>query len=78
MATTLRVVTAHRPPFVFQNNYGGGGVPFYGMLIDLLPLLFQYANMNVTLDYYYTPLDAGGVQLPNGSWNGETVLEPLK
>lgn len=74
MATNLRVVTAHRPPFVFQNTYGDGmGVPFYGMLVDLLPLLFQYARMNVTLDYYYTPLDAGGVLLPNGTWNGKTI-----
>eukprot|EP00243_Klebsormidium_subtile_P013209 TRINITY_DN8558_c0_g1_i1.p1 TRINITY_DN8558_c0_g1~~TRINITY_DN8558_c0_g1_i1.p1 ORF type:complete len:528 (+),score=86.28 TRINITY_DN8558_c0_g1_i1:336-1919(+) len=71
MATNLRVVTAQRPPFVFQNTFGDGtGVPFYGMLVDLLPLLFQYANMNVTLEYYYTPFDAGGVLLPNGTWNG--------
>jgi hypothetical protein len=70
MATPLNVVTVQRPPFVFKNMHGDGtGVQWYGMLVELLPLLFQQAQMNVTLNYYQSPFDAGGV-LVNGTWTG--------
>ncbi|GAQ82471.1 glutamate receptor [Klebsormidium nitens] len=42
------------------------------MLVELVPLLFQYANLTVTPRYYESPLPIAGDLLPNGTWNGVT------
>ena len=59
----LRVVIAHRPPFVTTQNIslGQNGVPnYWGMLIDLLPLLLKKANISTDYEYYVAPANSGG------------------
>ena len=59
----LRVVIAHRPPFVTTQNIslGPNGVPnYWGMLIDLLPLLLKKANISADFEYYVAPANSGG------------------
>ncbi|KAK9918578.1 hypothetical protein WJX75_005119 [Coccomyxa subellipsoidea] len=68
--SVLRVVAAHRPPFVFIDGSRTGNAAFYGFLVDLLPLLFQTAGLgNYTLQYYNST-NEGGERLQNGTWTG--------
>ena len=67
--TVLRVVAAHRPPFVFYNG-NRSSFQFTGMLVDLLPTLLGYAEINPKLEYYNAPQNEGGTLLDNGSWTG--------
>ncbi|BDA49267.1 Glutamate receptor 2 [Coccomyxa sp. Obi] len=69
-SSVLRVVAAHRPPFVFIDSSRSGNAAFYGFLVDLLPVLFQTAGLgNYTLNYY-TSTNSGGEKLDNGTWTG--------
>ena len=68
--STLRVVAAHRPPFVFYNgNRTRADLQFTGMLVDVLPTLLGYARISPTLQYYNAPENVGG-SFVNGSWTG--------
>ena len=68
--SVLRVIAAHRPPFVFYNGNSNGGLQFTGMLIDLLPTLLGYAQISPTIVYSNAPDNNAG-SLVNGSWTGE-------
>lgn len=67
--SVLRVVAAHRPPFVFYNG-NRSDLQFTGMLIDLLPTLLGYAQISPTVSYYNAPNDTTG-SLVDGNWTGE-------
>ena len=68
--SALRVVAAHRPPFVFFNgNRTRADLQFTGMLVDVLPTLLGYARISPTIQYYNAPENVGG-SLVNGSWTG--------
>ena len=45
MATTIRVAAAQRPPYVFVNNQLSGPAAYSGLLVQLLPVLLQTANI---------------------------------
>lgn len=70
-ALNISIVTAERPPFVFKSSRRDGGGQWFGYLVELMPMLFQYANLNVSLNYYESPTNEGGDPLPNGTWTGE-------
>ena len=43
---------------------------YYGLIVDLLPTLFQTAGLgNYTLEFYNST-NSGGAKLPNGTWTG--------
>ncbi len=43
---------------------------FYGLLVDLIPVLLSYAGVtNTTVQYEPVP-STGGSLLPDGSWTG--------
>ncbi|GAQ85569.1 glutamate receptor [Klebsormidium nitens] len=68
----LRVVTSNRPPYVFHNEYAANNskaTEWYGMLVDLLPMVFNAAKTDASFSYYKAPTDEGG-SLVNGSWTG--------
>lgn len=69
----LRVVVAHRPPFVFVNDSSGIN-RYYGMLIDLLSKILLSSNLTSVASptYYPAPINAGGA-LTNGTWTGEPM-----
>ena len=67
--STLHIVAAHRPPFVFYNGNRTSS-QFTGMLVDILPTLLGYAHINPLIEYYNVPQNEGGQLLPNGSWTG--------
>lgn len=66
--TNIRVVAATRPPYAYPNASDPYG--WSGMLIQLIPVLFQVAGINASFDFYQSP-DNGGGALINGTWNGE-------
>jgi hypothetical protein len=71
-ATRLRVVAAHRPPFVFVSNSstGGNGTFISGMLIELLNRILAAADSPYKYDVYVSPSNAGGALSASGSWSG--------
>ncbi len=73
-ATLLRVVVAHRPPFVFVDDTGGpnGTSRVYGLLVDLLSRVLETSNLTSRAlpSYYPSPTNAGGT-FSNGIWSGE-------
>ncbi len=73
----LRVVVAHRPPFVFVNDSSGMN-RYYGMLIDLLSKILLSSNLTSVASppptYYPAPINAGGA-LTDGIWTGEPTLQ---
>lgn len=71
--SVLRIVAADRPPFVFYNG-ARTDFKFTGMLVDLLPTLLGYAQINPRLEYYNAPSNEGGTQLANGTWTGAAPL----
>lgn len=76
--TFLRVVAADRPPFVFLDSARSGNAQFYGLLVDLLPVLLSYgaaAADNTTLQYYAVP-PSGGQLKHNGTWAGAVGSQP--
>ncbi|KXZ45007.1 hypothetical protein GPECTOR_59g614 [Gonium pectorale] len=67
-ASALRVVVAHRPPFVFVANSTGN--PFYyGLLIDLLNKILTTSNGTLSYNIYVSPTNAGG-SLTTSGWTG--------
>ena len=72
----LRVVTAHRPPFVFFNG-NRTSFQFSGMLVDLLPTLLGYAQISPQVKYYNAADNEGGVLLGNGDWTGEVYAHAV-
>ena len=58
---------------VVQDNARVGNAQFYGLLVDMLPTLFIYANLNATFVYVEAPVNAGGA-LENGAWSGEKCM----
>lgn len=70
-AINISIVTADRPPFVFRSSRTDGQGQWFGYLVELIPLLFQYANLNATLNYYESPENVGGALRPDGVWTGE-------
>jgi hypothetical protein len=68
---SLRVVAADRPPFVFIDSARSGNARFYGLLVDLLPVLLSYgaADGDKTALEYYAVAPSGG-ELKNGTWTG--------
>ncbi|GLI61922.1 hypothetical protein VaNZ11_004447 [Volvox africanus] len=66
--SNLRIVVAHRPPFVFVKN-GSQGTSFRGLLIDLLNKVLTNSNISNPYEIYESPTNAGGT-LSNGTWNG--------
>ncbi|GFR49187.1 hypothetical protein Agub_g11211 [Astrephomene gubernaculifera] len=67
MSTRLRVVVAHRPPFVFADNLSGR--TYYGLLIDLLEKILASGNVTYQYDAYQSPTNAGGT-LSSAGWSG--------
>jgi hypothetical protein len=68
---TLRVAAADRAPFVFIDAARSGNARFYGLLVDLLPVLLSYGAADgdrTTLEYYAVPPSGG--ELKNGTWTG--------
>jgi hypothetical protein len=68
---SLRVAAADRPPFVFIDAARSGNARFYGLLVDLLPVLLSYGAADgdrTTLEYYAVPPSGG--ELKNGTWTG--------
>jgi hypothetical protein len=51
-ADTLRVLIRHAPPLTFVE--GDGKAP-YGLLIDLLPVLFRLSNVTLQWEYVVMP-----------------------
>ena len=72
--TRLRVVVAHRPPFVFVTNSPGsssGNTPFIsGMLIELLNRILSTIETPLKYDLYVSPSNAGGTLQASGNWSG--------
>ncbi|GIL75500.1 hypothetical protein Vretimale_8129 [Volvox reticuliferus] len=64
----LRVVAAHRPPFVFVTNTSSGPY-FSGLLIELLNKILTNIAISYPYEIYLSPSNAGGT-LSNGTWNG--------
>ncbi|GAQ88650.1 glutamate receptor [Klebsormidium nitens] len=67
--TQINVVVAERPPYAYPNASDPYG--WSGMLVSLIPVLFQAAGINASLNFYESP-DNGGGTLKNGTWNGVT------
>ncbi|GFR49186.1 hypothetical protein Agub_g11210 [Astrephomene gubernaculifera] len=65
----LRVVAAHRPPFVFAINSTDGRINFSGMLVDLLQKILLDGNSTLQYNFYLSPTNAGGSST-GGAWNG--------
>lgn len=66
-----------RPPFVFIDTTRRGNAAFFGFLVDLLPVLFQTANLgNYTFDFY-SSTNSGGEKLDNGTWTGMSFLHSV-
>ncbi|EFJ50217.1 hypothetical protein VOLCADRAFT_89121 [Volvox carteri f. nagariensis] len=64
----IKVVVAHRPPFVFVANTSTGQL-FSGLLIDLLNRILITGNGSFQYDMYVSEINAGGTK-SNGTWNG--------
>lgn len=72
--SVFRVVTNHRPPFVFVSNSSIN--PYTGLLVDFLPILFIEAGLPPDRFQWYTSsINAGGSLGSNGSWTGELLLQ---
>lgn len=64
----IHVVAAERPPYAYPNASSPYG--WSGLLVQLIPLLFQVAGYNASFRFYQAPQNAGGT-LTNGTWSGE-------
>jgi len=51
----IRVATAHRPPLVIIRQGSDGGNIYSGMLIDMLPRLFEAAEIRRPYELYELP-----------------------
>lgn len=67
--TPINVVVTDRPPYAVQNASALYG--WSGMLVQLIPVLFQVAGINASFNFYPSPDNGGGTLQKNGSWNGE-------
>ncbi|GIL63424.1 hypothetical protein Vafri_17424, partial [Volvox africanus] len=66
----LKVLVAHRPPFVFWNETSG---EHNGLLIDIFLEIIAHKSINNSFDFIFTSTndDAGGIPV-NGTWTGVT------
>ncbi|GIL75501.1 hypothetical protein Vretimale_8132 [Volvox reticuliferus] len=68
----IRVVAAHRPPFVLIKYDPSGRPDYSGLLIDLFKKILTHNNKSLfTYNIYTSPINAGG-SLLNGQWTGVT------
>ena len=70
MATTIRVAAAQRPPYVFVNNQLSGPAAYSGLLVQLLPVLLQTANITAPFEVYTAPDNEGG-SYSDGAYTGK-------
>ncbi|GIL75503.1 hypothetical protein Vretifemale_5278 [Volvox reticuliferus] len=68
----LKVVVAHRPPFVYVRTDTSGNLTYSGLLIELFQKILAYNRTVISYEYYPAPLNAGGTQTDNGQWTGVT------
>ena len=60
--SVLRVAAAQRPPYVFVNGNLTGQAAYSGLLVQLLPVLLQTANISTKYEIYTAPDNEGGSQ----------------
>ena len=72
MSNAIRVAAATRPPYVFINSQISGPAAYSGLLVQLLPVLLQTANITAPYELYTAPDNEGG-SYTGGKYTGRTV-----